>query len=488
MKNIFIYILSLVLIMAPMACEDALDVNTDPLAATTADPSAVLPFVFVQYAARKTTELGTRTMDVTQYISDTFNSPKRGNTSIFLTGNTWGMYYTLILGNLLLVRNDAIEAGPTSNNIAAIANIMTALSYYELSSLWNDIPFSQALDGQEFQFPEFDSQETVLKGCVAILDEAVGFIDGMPAEGNFNLTTGDLIYGGNMDNWRRFANSLKLRILMMIRNRDTSVDGQITALLGTPDALIEENSQAALFTYPGTPGQINGWQDIVESFFGPDNEAVQTFGPAPAFRDILFNNDDPRLDLFFTDMSGTGTYPAQEYDLFPDFDQHAVIANNVIRADLPNIWMLPSEVSFYRAEAALLGIGPDDAQASFDEGVRQHISFWGRVGAGSIPGGIRSVTSDQIEAFITSLPALASLSAEDALTQVYEQMYIEGFWRSVYAWNHVRRTKVPDLQPPAAATITTILKRFDYPPDEVGSNPNTPANPPTDTPMWFEQP
>ena len=485
MKKLYIYMLAMVLVLAPMACEDSLDVNTDPLAATTADPNAVLPYVFAQYAARKTTELGTRTMDVSQYISDTFNSPKRGNTSIFLTGNTWGMYYTQVLGNLLLLKVDALAAGPTSSNIAAIALTMEALAFYELASLWDEVPYTEALNGVEFQFPAFDNQETVFKGAVDRLTQAVSLIDGMPAEGNFNLTSGDLIYGGNMENWKRFANSLKLRILMLIRNKDTSVDSQITTLLGQP--LIEANAQAALFTYPGTPGNINGWQDIVQSFFGPSNESEQVFGPSPVFRDLIFENSDPRLTLFFEDMSGTGTYPAQEYDQFPDFNAHAIISNNVIRADLPNIWFLPSEISLYRAELALLGIGTDDAQASFDLGVTQHASFWGSIGPGSIPGAQKSITSDEITTFLASLPTLGSLSQQDALTQVYEQMYVEGFWRSVYAWNHVRRTGVPDLQPPAAATITTILKRFNYPPDEVGSNPNTPSNLPTDTPVWFEK-
>ncbi len=477
--------LSAVLVIAPMSCEDALDVNTDPLAATTADPSAVLPFVFVQYGARKTTELGTRTLDVTQFISNTFNSPKRGNTSIFLTGNTWGMYYTLVLGNLLLLKNDAVEAGPTSNNIAAVATIMQALSFYELASIWDDVPFTQALNGKDFEFPEFDSQETVFKGSVALLDEAMALIDAMPEEGNFNLVTGDLIYGGDMDNWARFANSLKLRILMLIRNRDTSVDGAISATLGQP--LIETNSQAALFRYPGTPGQINGWKDIIQSFFAPTNELAELFGPSPVFRDLLVNNNDPRVDVLFFDPTGTGVYTAPEYGSFPVAGE-ALINDNALRADMPNIWFLPSEVSFYRSELALLGVVADDANARFEDGVRQHSMFWGGVGPGSIPGAEIRLDADDIEAFIASLPDLGGLSDADALNQLYEQMYVEAFMRSVYAWNHVRRTGVPDLQPPPGASISTILKRFDYPPDEVGANPNTPSNLTTDTPVWFEKP
>jgi hypothetical protein len=56
----------------------------------------------------------------------------------------------------------------------------------------------------------------------------------------------------------------------------------------------------------------------------------------------------------------------------------------------------------------------------------------------------------------------------------------------VVAWNTVRRTKTPSLDAVPGAIISTILKRYNYPPNEVASNSNTPVNLPTDTPMWFE--
>ena len=106
MKKIYIYILTIAFLTMPMACDEALDINTDPLAATSAPPNSVLPFVFATYGNRKTTELGTRTTDVTQYLSATFNSPRNGSTSIFLTGNTWAIWYTDVLGNLILLEQD----------------------------------------------------------------------------------------------------------------------------------------------------------------------------------------------------------------------------------------------------------------------------------------------------------------------------------------------------------------------------------------------
>lgn len=475
MKRLKIYILSFLVLFVSFSCEETLDINTDPLAATSADPNAVLPFVFVQYSARKTTELGTRIQDVTGHMAGNFNSPRLGETTSFLTGNTWTMYYTQVLGNLQLVENDAKEAGAPSNNVAAIAIIIKALAYYELSSIWGDVPFTQAIDGQGFPLPEFDSQETIFNGVVSLLDEAIGLIDAIPSEGTFNVATGDLIYGGDMDLWRRYANSLKLRVLMLLRNRDSSVDSQITATLAQP--LIENNSQAAIISYSGEPGQQNGMWNIINSFFGPSNEDFGVHTPGEPIFELLDSNEDPRSDLFLVNAEAG----ASETGIFFTVD-FALYGDNIIRPDYPDIWFLPGEVSFYKAELALKGVTGEDAQALYEQGITQTLEFWG----GEIPGAQLNVTSEEISDYIAGLPTLASLSDTDALEAVHGQQYLETFLRPIVAWNHIRRTDVPAVPAAPGSTITTYLKRFTYPPDEIGANPNTPANPNTDTPQWFE--
>ncbi|MEQ8426163.1 MAG: SusD/RagB family nutrient-binding outer membrane lipoprotein, partial [Cyclobacteriaceae bacterium] len=205
MKKIIFSIFLGSMLILPMACDKALDINVNPLRASSADPNAVLPFVLTQFSNRNTTELGTRICDVYQNTSVTFNSPRRGATTSFLTGNTWNMLYVQVLGNLKLVEQDARAAGAARNNITAIALVMKALAFYELTVIWDDVPFTQALDANAFPQPDFDSQETVLKGLIPILDDAVSLIDAIPASGVFTLT-GDLIYGGDMSLWKRYAN------------------------------------------------------------------------------------------------------------------------------------------------------------------------------------------------------------------------------------------------------------------------------------------
>jgi len=464
----YIKYLSLVLLVSFMttSCEDALDINENPLAATTADPNVLLPFVMAQYSNRHVSELGTRIMDVPQHFSACFNSARNGNTSIFLTGNTWGMMYSQVLGNLLLIKQDAEEAGASSNNVAAIAKILEANTYFELTSIWEEVPYSQSLKATEFPEPVFDDQESILRGVVSTLDEAMGLIDAIPSEGIFDVSVGDIIYGGDMDAWRRYANSLKLRVLMILRNK-TDVSGDIAQALGQP--LIESNDQSALIRYSNAPGGYNAYNNLVEAFFGVSNEAQGVYGPGEVIYGLL--EGDPRFDMIISSATGEGC----PMGLFPFGFACARIKDNVIRNSLPHMLFMPAEINLYKAELAMASGDMSTADSEYRAGVAKNVAWWG----GDIPGAQLTISAEDQAAFVDGLSA-------PTMEDIHNQLYIESFIRPVVAWNTVRRTDTPEMRPVPGSNITGILKRFNYPPDEVGSNPNTPANLPTDTPMWFE--
>jgi len=471
MKKVKLLILAAFALGFIVSCDETLDINTDPLAATSADPNAVLPFVFTQYSARKVTELGTRIPDVSQYYSDTFNSPKNGTTSSFLTGNTWQMMYNQVLGNLSLVKADAAAAGTTSNNVNALATIISGHVFIELTSLWERVPFTEALDGQNFPSPNFDEQETVLRGAVGLFDEAIDLIDAMPSAGNFTINSNsDFFYGGDMQRWRILGNSLKLRALMMLRSGGANVDAEINECLSQP--LMTDNIEAAYIPYAGTPGAESGLHTIVTAFFGPSNEEVYLFGPGPGIADLLYGTADPRLNLWIANNN----LPAPDLDTFASQGETSVFSNNVIRPSIPDVVMTPAEIDLYKAQLALEGVAAaGSADNNYRAGVTNALRWWGQ----DIPGAQTILTDDDISSYVNSLSA-------PALIDVYNQQYLAAFLQPIMAWNHVRRNQAPVLDAPPAANISTILKRFNYPPDEVGSNTNTPENLPTDVPMWFE--
>ena len=448
------------------SCEDKLDINTNPLVASNADPNVLLPFVIAQYSNRHTTELGTRIMDVPQHFTACFNSPRNGNTSIFLTGNTWRMMYPQALGNLQLIEQDADAAGATSNNANAIAKILKANIYFELSMIWEDVPFTEALNPTDFPSPNFDNQETVLQGAVSIIDEALALIGGIPADGNFDVSGGDIIYRGDMAAWERYGNSLKLRILMVLKNK-INVDSQISAVLSEP--LIVSIDQSAIIRYSNEAGQGNAYNNLVEAFFGVSNEAQGVYAPSKTLKGLL--DGDPRQDVLIADAD----LDALEIGMFAFSAGGPTIADNVIRDDLPHMLFMPAEVNLYRAELAMEAGNAAEADAQYRNGVANNVAWWG----GDIPGAQLTISAADAADFVDNLPA-------PTMEDIHNQLYIESFIRPVVAWNTVRRTGTPALPTPPGSSISTILKRFNYAPNEVAANPNNPANLPTDTPMWFE--
>lgn len=471
MKNIkSILITCLIALVTLSSCDETLDINTDPLAATTADPNGLFPYIFATYTARNVTELGTRICDVSQYISNTFNSPKNGTTSSFLTGNTWGMYYSNVLASLKLVATDAENAGPTSNNINAAAKIFSAHIYLMATSLWEDIPFSEAIQSEVYPFPAYDAQKDVLYGIVDLLDEALVLIDNMPSTGNYDFANGDKIFGGDVSKWAKFGNSYKLRTLMMLRGGGENVDAQITQALSRP--LMTDNSDAAYISYTGDPGGENAMATIISTFFGSaGNEAINIFGPGDPIDELLSDSGDPRWQLWVA----RGELDAPGNAIFPN-PNTSVLSNNIIRTTLPDVLMTPAEIDLYKAELAFDGLSAaGSAEANYKNGVRNAIKWWGQ----DIDDAQLIAPTAIIDSYVNSL---ATPSADD----IYNQQYLAAFMMPVMAWNQVRRNQVPFLTAPPASSITSILKRFTYSVNEVGSNPNTPANKNADEPMWFE--
>src|SRR5690606_29077502 len=114
----------------------------------------------------------------------------------------------------------------------AIALIMKAYTFQLITDAWGDVPYTDALKGQladsNVVNPEYDTQRVVYHGILADIDTALKLINPNDA-----VTPGaeDLIYGGNMVKWRKFANTLKLRVYMRMSNIDpVTAQAGITAM------------------------------------------------------------------------------------------------------------------------------------------------------------------------------------------------------------------------------------------------------------------
>lgn len=195
-----------------MSCQKSLDINTDPNNASTATPKLVLPtaqfvlgtvvggtwgFVGSMWAQYWTGGFGVSTSQLEYYnmLSSDVNP-------------VWTRAYARSLNDMqFLVKSDKpVYAG--------IAKIMQAYTFQMLCDLHGAIPMSEALKGAiddgGIVTPKYDTEEQVYDALIPLVQAGLDDI----ALGGDAPSTEDLIYGGDLDNWKKFANTLKLKILV----------------------------------------------------------------------------------------------------------------------------------------------------------------------------------------------------------------------------------------------------------------------------------
>lgn len=495
MRTIRLHLLILLLAVPALAgCGDLLDldINTDPDAATEVQGDLLMPVVQARIAAQRSIEIGPGNAFFTQIWASNgsagvFVDPERFTISSFTTGNTWGILYNDGLKNLQLMHDQALADDPQRVNVAAQAEILSAYTYWMLTSLWGSVPYTQAVNGDEFPQPEFDDQETVLRGLVQRLDDAVAMLD--PGAGP-GVEFGDLTYGGDLDLWERFANSLKLRILMMIRNQDSSVETEIEALLNQP--LIRENSEeAAIPFYDTAENENNVWR--LNDLFGGFTNAMngnQFIFAGETLVNLMKDLGDPRLDTYFEhavvdfNVSPDGGGPAttehfgQRAGILDWNDgETSMISQNIIREDWPSRMVTAAEVWLFEAEFLASSGDLGGAHTAYMAGVERGLDFFD-----GKPGAISQADKD---AYLGSLPG-SFTSSGAALDAIHAQQYIEVFDRAPENWTHWKRTKYPVLPLPEQAVLGSTIRRYPLPPDEISSNPNAPDQVQLADPMWFE--
>jgi hypothetical protein len=218
MKKIFKYILLGVVVVASSSCKKFLDINTNPNSLTTATPALVLPQAIVGAAS----------------ISNSFNisfadfSGARANAGGFggfgsvvtydfgtsdYTG-LWTSTYDNVNDFEYIIKNTSGD--PTLAFSTGIARIMKAFDFERLVNQYNDVPYTDAVKGATSLQPKYDKGPDVYKACIAELDKAMADITAAQALASTNkiATSADPMFKGDMDLWKKFANTVKLRMLI----------------------------------------------------------------------------------------------------------------------------------------------------------------------------------------------------------------------------------------------------------------------------------
>ncbi|PWJ55322.1 SusD-like starch-binding protein associating with outer membrane [Dyadobacter jejuensis] len=434
----FILFLSLLL-----SCTDGFeDLNTDPNRPKEINPGVMLSQL--QYRIVNTTidEALDFTHELMQVDAPRTSTDGGGMHRYVITpGNAvWSNFYLYLtdIEDMYQIADELQE-----NNYKAIALIYKSWSYSILTDLYGDVPYSQANQAINGNFkPTFDKQEAIYPQILQDLETANTLLDDTKA-----LTYGgDMVYKSNtlsggknpgIANWKRFCNSLRLRLLLRVSAKEGTVNAkeQITAILANPVQfpVFTVNSQEAIFRYPGTYPFYNPYYNARQVDWR-DGTYYTKF-----FMDFMNQVEDPRRAVWATQvMSGselayTGIesgYPTStEYTV----GSHSSYSDGLKTLPQLGVMMTLAEVEFIKAELALKGYSTGaTTQQHYERGIAASMNQWGATMPANFIGR-QGIAFD------------ASASQEKQLEQVMLQKYYAYLFVDYQSWFEKRRTGYPIL-------------------------------------------
>lgn len=309
---------------------------------------------------------------------------------------------------------------------------------------------SAALQGGENTAPSYDSQANVYTGLLTLLDDA------MASMTSGSGPQGDQVYGGNMDQWMKFANSLKLRVAMRMADVNGSVaQAAAESALGS-GMIIAGNEDNALFNYlTGAPNN------------NPINEDAKTrndFAASNTMVDMLASLGDPRVGVYYAPAVSSGEYAGEIYGLdeanaalTPD-DDVSQRGSAILAGDLAGIFFDAAQTHFLAAEAAERGwTSILSAEEHYNAAISLSMNYWG-------------IADDAAIGDYLAQEAVAYGTAEGAWNErIGRQKWIALYMQGYEGWAEYRRLDFGVLVACADGALQgdgSVPTRFTYPLDE----------------------
>jgi hypothetical protein len=490
-KQISLFSLAVLGAIALASCNKQLDINTDPTRPATASPDLVLPAGTVSVAYIMGAQFNIIGNFFAQSWTQNLVQTQYKDFDRFRIGQTTSdrEYTTLFTGGLKNYRYVIDRAKGDSSNYAAIAGLQSAYTYQVLADAFDKIPFTESLRGTANTQPRFDDGPVVYDGLIKLIDESLAKIN--PDTKAIAVGGQDLVFGGDMEKWRRFANTLKLKIyLRQVYARPAVAEAGIRALYASGATFLgaTEDAQVTSFsnaTQNGNPLYIT---EVASSSAIPNNIIA-----SKTIIDYLINTNDPRIDDLFSRPGGSATAAhvgtPQGQAIFGGSGDITTKSRpnlqKIAGPSAPVIFLSGAESLFLQAEAALRGLTTGvTAQALYEQGISASFARLGR----TMPTAFLSSTDVAFDpASGTGSGGFSERRLEQIITQKWVSMSgSEGF----EMWTELRRTKYPSAitgTPYSDLPGKTYAKRLIYPISETSRNPNTPAVELAQVPVWWDK-
>ena len=360
----------------------------------------------------------------------------------------------------------------------AIALTLKVLFMSNLTDIFGDIPYKEAFKGRgtndAIVNPRFEPQKEVYEDMFADLERANEIYATKPTFAKPSL---DLMYAGDMTKWRKFNNSIYLRLLMRVSGRDEmNVGVKMTEILNDTKKypVFTSNDDNACVKWTGINEYRSYFVNTTKSDFTTSAYHIaEQVIKMTVYKDVNGTERfwDPRLPIWAVSSDYgwkgaiAGCSPA---DRDKSNANAATLNYDVLaRTDFPVMFMDMAEVDFIFAEAAMKGLIPGGeavAKEYYEAGVTASMYRWAPEGAYNMSGSLANpitITQDDIEMYLapkTDNPYTAVLaqygfecgigswdSNDNKLELIANQKYLALFWVGMEAYHEIRRTGYPTL-------------------------------------------
>ena len=333
----------------------------------------------------------------------------------------------------------ALADAEGNENLKGIALVLEANAFQILTDLYGPIPYTESVQPGNFK-PAYDTQEVVYQGILDKLTQAeVLLANGV---GSAIPVTSDILYGGNISKWRKFANSLKLKALMRV-SKVKDVKAELQALVNAGN-LMSNSSDSAQLIYLGSQPDAN---PIYETIIYNVREEYKL---SSVLVERLATLTDPRLAVYGSKNEAglyVGNIPGIENS--GSYKAFSGLGSFYLDSKLPGVMLSYAEVQFCLAEAANEGLisgGNTKALEYYNSAVTSNFEFNG--------------LSTSISNTYLSQPSVTFANQLEARTKIGQQKWIALFGQGFEAWTEWRRTGLPELSPAQNATIGIPSRLF----------------------------
>lgn len=479
--------------LATSACDKGLaDINDNPNAPTDVPAQYLLPQVERSAVDQImtswfSTEFTTSFTQQTAKIQYTEEDQYRLRENVLNT-TFWRPFYADDLKDWQTIIDKGVAAERVNHQ--AIGMIGKVYSAHFMTDIWGDIPYSQALKGDDpddpITAPAYDTQEQVYTAMLDQLATAAGMLD--PARTSFGSE--DIIFGGDVTAWRKFANSLRLRLAMRMSDVAPGVAQPIVESLYSGGDLILTNADNAMFPYlSASPNQHplhENWKtrddhstsntmiNMMGALADPRIEVYAEPAAAPDPTRTFAWCDDPGEPVCHVTYNGvvyrgmrngvnSGAVP-EPLGLWSRIGTHW----REDGAATPAALLTAAEVHFLLAEAAMKGWNVGDAQTHYETAIADAFEMYDGVEGVDLGA---AVLADYMTHPGVAWGSTPVDGAGDNMELIAEQKWLSLYLNGPEAYAELRRTGYPDEAIPSMdAELDFIPGRIPYPDIEQSLN------------------